>query len=79
MRIVNHDKTEQYDKITLFLNKTEIEEMIGFLTQLRDSTAAGDHFHCSDSDFQREVTLAHFKPGETQMFDRFSRGVIEGP
>lgn len=78
MRIVNHDKTEQYDKITLFLNSNEISEMIRLLEKLRDSEHASDNFKCPSSD-DREVSLAHYKPGETQMFDRFSRGVIEGP
>lgn len=78
MRIVNHEKLEQYDKITLFLNSDEIAAMINHLTHLRESQHASDNFKCGSTD-GREVSIAHFKPLETQMFDRFSRGVIEGP
>lgn len=61
MRILDNESDKKIDSVMLFLTKTELQQLIGYATQLLEKPSA-DHHHLSSEDYQKEITLSIYDP-----------------
>ena len=57
MYILNDDLDSKLDRITIFLNKKEIQQLIGYAKQLLEKAPSSEHYHLSSEDYQKEITI----------------------
>ncbi|MCH1430188.1 MAG: hypothetical protein L7U87_05430, partial [Chlamydiales bacterium] len=65
MRILDDDSDRKLDTISIFLTKTEAEQMIGYLSDLIEDLEGSTfppHSHFSSEDYQKEITLSVYNP-----------------
>jgi hypothetical protein len=76
MRILNRDIEAKVNEITLYLTKSEAEELRDSLIGLLTEKSVGNHRHIASSDYSKEVTVCLYTPGETAGFDERSKRLI---
>jgi len=76
MRILDEDRDQAIERVTVFLTRSEAGEMRDMLNALL-SGDVDQHVHVSDSDFRREVTLAIYSEDDLSHFSERARRIIE--
>jgi hypothetical protein len=67
MRILDSESDKKLDSVMLFLTKTELQQLIGYATQLLERPSA-DHHHLTSEDYQKEITLAIYDAENVEKF-----------
>jgi len=76
MRILDDDRDRAIERVTVFLTRSEAGEVRDKLNALL-SGDVGEHVHVSDSDLQREITLAIYSEDDLLRFNERARRIIK--
>lgn len=71
MYIVDDETDKSLSSVTVLLNKTELQELIGYAEQLLENPSS-QHHHISSVDYQKEITICFFDP---EKIDEFSPNI----
>jgi hypothetical protein len=78
MRILDYDTNKSVKDLLILLTPEEVMELIDDLEQLVSQDRSQNHVHLNDSDFQREITIAIYKPDDFHSFDdRIKQLILE--
>ena len=75
MRILNDDTDEKLDRLTLYLTRSEAEELKGSLEDLLKHPDH-NHSHTPSEDYQKEVTVCIYDIQKLSEFDERSKKII---
>ena len=75
MRILNYADDAPLDNICIYLTIAEAKAMVGYLEQLV-AEPGEQHFHLSDDEYQREITLTVYQTSGLEQYDERSRRLI---
>ena len=75
MRILNNDKDEKINGITIYLTRSEAQELQDSMRDLLDN-ANHQHSHVPSEDYQKEVTICIYDVQDLQRFDERSKKLI---
>ena len=76
MRILDQDRDKSVNRITLYLLRSEAEELKDSLESLL-RPEGGHHEHVSSSDYSKEVTVTVYDADNVSSFDGRSRELID--
>ncbi|CCB86145.1 MULTISPECIES: hypothetical protein [Parachlamydia] len=62
MYIFDEDLEKNLDGITILLTRSEIEQLIGYAKQLLEENPPSDHYHLSNENYQKEITICIYNP-----------------
>jgi hypothetical protein len=62
MFIIDDEINKKLDSITIFLTKNEIYQLIGYAKQLLEENPPSDHYHLSDEEYRKEITICLYDP-----------------
>jgi len=57
MIIFNETTKESLTNVTILLNKSEADQMQGYLEELLSNATQNAHYHLNNDDYSKEVTL----------------------
>jgi hypothetical protein len=75
MRIINNKSKRSLDSILLMLTPSEAFELLSKLKSINPDT--GDHFHVSDLEFCREITVSIYTDKNLHLFSDEIRKIIQ--
>jgi len=58
MKIIDENTNQSLSNVTVLLEKNEIAQLIGYLEDLVSCDAHNGHFHLSDDNYSKEITIA---------------------
>lgn len=76
MRILDNETDKKLDSVMLFLTRTELQQLLGYATQLLEKPSC-DHCHLTNDDYQKEITICIYEPGKANNFDKRTQKLIE--
>jgi len=76
MRLLNQDTDESIENLLILLTPEEAMELKDDLEQLMSQGISQNHAHLSDSDFQREITIAIYRSDNYHHFDERIKRLI---
>lgn len=68
MYTLDDENDKELNSITIILNKSEIKQLIGYAKQLLEEPPSSEHFHLSNADYQKEITLCLCEPKNINNF-----------
>lgn len=69
MYILDDESNKKLNCITVVLNKSEIQQMLGYAKQLLENSPSSDHYHLSSEDYQKEITFCLYDPENISDFN----------
>lgn len=57
MYIIDKESKKKVDDIVLILTKSEMKQLLGYARQLLETPPPSDHYHLSDEDYKKEITI----------------------
>jgi hypothetical protein len=76
MRIIDQNRDEPLDGITIMLTPSEAAELASKIKNL--DIATGDHAHVFDADYKREIIVAVYTTENLHLFhDKVRRAILE--
>jgi hypothetical protein len=78
MRILNQDTDKSVENLLILLTSEEAIEFRDMLDQLisRNKNQDQAHEHLTDSEYNREITIAIYKPNDYHLFDERTQQLI---
>lgn len=77
MYILNEESEQKLDCITLLLTKNELTQLGGYIKQLLEKTPSSDHYHLTNEDYQKEITICVYDPEDIENFNSRIRNLIK--
>lgn len=62
MYILDEESNKSLENITLILTKSEIQQLIGYGKQLIENSPSSEHYHLSNENYQKEITICLYDP-----------------
>lgn len=79
MFILDEDSDKSVNCITVLLNKNEVQQLLGYAKRLLENPSASEHYHLSNEDYQKEITLCMYDREEIdRLHPRMKKLVVEG-
>lgn len=69
MFIIDDKAKKNLNRVTLILTKEEIRQMLGYAEQLLEDNISSEHYHLSNSDYRKEITICLYNPSMTDQFN----------
>jgi len=76
MRILDEKRDNSVDRATLLLTRSEAKELWDSLQSLLDD-GKGQHTHVPSEDYQKEITIAIYDPGNIEGFNQRCQKLIQ--
>jgi len=76
MRILDEERNNSVDRATLLLTRSEAQELLDSLQELL-ANSKEQHTHVPSEDYQKEITLAVYEPGNTEGFNQRCQKLIQ--
>ena len=76
MRILNQDSDSKIDEVTLYLTRSEAEDLRDSLDALIKTSSFRNHRHVSTADHAKTITVCLYTPGEVDGFSERSKRLI---
>jgi hypothetical protein len=76
MRVLDEIRDNSVDRAMLLLTRNEAQELLDSL-QFLLGDAKGQHAHVPSEDYEKEITIAIYEPGNTQGFNERCRKLIQ--
>lgn len=76
MRILDSNSDQSLENVTLYLTKTEAQQLRSYIDELLLSRISADHAHLNDGDCQRELTVTIYSEGDLSGYDSRSVKLI---
>lgn len=75
MRIFDDENDKNLDLVTLFLEKEELHQLLGYIKQLLEEKP-GEHVHFSSDDYQKEITICSYEESELDGLNERAKKLI---
>jgi hypothetical protein len=76
MRLLDEDSNKKLDRVTLYLTRSEAEELRDDLERIL-ANPRGNHAHLSSKDFRKEITICIYDDTMLNDFNERSKKLIK--
>lgn len=68
MYLLDEETDKKINSLIIILNRTEIQQLIGYAEELLKNPSTSEHYHLSSEDYKKEITICAY---DLQNIDRF--------
>lgn len=69
MYILDDETNKKLNCVTIILKKNEVQQLLGYAKQLLEKPTNSEHYHLSNDDYQKEITICMYTPENINSFN----------